>query len=88
MPNIPRAADIAVMGGILGMAVGRIGDVINGEHFANDTDLPWGVVYTHPNSPSFIRFNGQPHAQHPAVAYEMIGDLVIFGILLVYLPAG
>lgn len=82
VPNIPRAADIAVMGGILGMAVGRIGDVINGEHFADETSLPWGVVYTNENSPSFIRFNGQPIVQHPAVAYEMIGDLVIFGILL------
>src|SRR3989304_6326844 len=30
LPNIPRAADIAAMGGILGMATGRIGDVING----------------------------------------------------------
>jgi phosphatidylglycerol:prolipoprotein diacylglycerol transferase len=82
VPNLPRGADIAVMGGILGMAVGRIGDVINGEHFASDTDLPWGVVYTDPNSPSFIRYNGQHIIQHPAVAYEMIGDIFIFGILL------
>jgi phosphatidylglycerol:prolipoprotein diacylglycerol transferase len=80
VPNIPRGADIAVLGGILGMAVGRIGDVINGEHFASPTDLPWGVVYTHPNSPSVIAQVEQP--QHPAVAYEMIGDIVIFGILL------
>ena len=82
VPNLPRGADIAVMGGILGMAVGRIGDVINGEHFADETDLPWGVVYTDPNSPSFIHFNGQRIVQHPAVAYEMIGDIFIFGILL------
>jgi len=80
VPNLPRGADIAVMGGILGMAVGRIGDVINGEHFASDTDLPWGVVYTHANSPSVIANVTQP--QHPAVAYEMIGDVVIFGALL------
>ena len=80
VPNLPRGADIAVVGGILGMAVGRIGDVINGEHFASDTDLPWGVVYTDPSSPSVIARVMQP--QHPAVAYEMIGDIVIFGILL------
>ncbi|HEV8575392.1 MAG TPA: prolipoprotein diacylglyceryl transferase [Dehalococcoidia bacterium] len=82
VPNIPRGADIAAMGGILGMAVGRIGDVINGEHFASDTELPWGVRYTHADSPSFIRFSGPNEVQHPAVAYEMIGDIVIFGILL------
>jgi len=84
VPNIPRGADIAVMGAILGMAVGRIGDVINGEHFASDSTLPWAVRYTDPASPSFLREQQgllvQP--QHPAVAYEMIGDLVIFGILL------
>lgn len=35
---------------ILGQAVGRIGDFINGEHFANASDLPWAFRYTHPNS--------------------------------------
>ncbi len=82
VPNIPRGADIAAMGGILGMAVGRIGDIINGEHFASDTDLPWGVVYTNSASPSVIHFGPNAAPQHPAVAYEMIGDIVIFGILL------
>jgi phosphatidylglycerol---prolipoprotein diacylglyceryl transferase len=82
VPNIPRGADIAAMGGILGMAVGRIGDIINGEHFASETDLPWGVVYTHSSSPSVIHFGPNAPPQHPAVAYEMIGDIVIFGILL------
>ena len=85
LPNIPRAADIAAMGGIMGMAVGRIGDVINGEHFAKSTDLPWGVTYTNPNSPSYLRFGGATEVQHPAVGYELLGDLVIFALLaLIY----
>src|SRR3972149_1439707 len=33
VPNLPRGTDIAAIGGIVGMAVGRIGDIINGEHF-------------------------------------------------------
>jgi phosphatidylglycerol:prolipoprotein diacylglycerol transferase len=78
VPNIPRGADIAAIGATVGMAVGRIGDIINGEHFAESTDLPWGVVYTDPDSPSFLRFGPNAAAQHPAVAYEMIGDLFIF----------
>jgi len=82
LPDIPRAADIAAMGGIMGMAVGRIGDVINGEHFAKSTDLPWGVRYTDPNSPSYLVFGGPDMVQHPAVAYELIGDLAIFAVLL------
>lgn len=77
VPNIPRGMDIASIGGILGMAIGRIGDIINGEHFARASDLPWAVVYTDSDSPSYLKA-----AQHPAVAYELIGDLVIFLMLL------
>lgn len=68
--------DLGAVGLILSQAIGRIGDIINGEHFSAYTSLPWGFVYTHPNSPSF----GKP-AQHPAVAYEMLWDLAIFGLL-------
>ncbi len=82
VPNIPRAADIAAIGAILGMGIGRIGDIINGEHFSKTTDLPWGVVYTNVNSPSYIRFGPAALAQHPAVGYELIGDLVIFAALI------
>ena len=84
VPNIPRGADIAVMGAILGMATGRIGDIINGEHFAESTSLPWGVSYTNANSPSFMQelagLLQQP--QHPAVAYELLGDVAIFLVLV------
>ena len=83
LPNITQAADIAAMGGIIGMAVGRIGDVINGEHFAKATDLPWGVRYTDPHSPSYLAFGGPDMVQHPAVAYELLGDLAIFAVLVV-----
>lgn len=84
VPNIPRGADIAAMGAILGMATGRIGDIINGEHFAEPTSLPWGVSYTHSGSPSFMQelagLLQQP--QHPAVAYELLGDVAIFLVLV------
>ena len=69
-------ADQIAPGLILAQAIGRIGDIINGEHFSTPTGLPWGIIYTHPNSPSY----GLPPA-HPAVAYELLMDLLIFGIL-------
>jgi phosphatidylglycerol:prolipoprotein diacylglycerol transferase len=76
--RLPAAAgaDAAVFGMLAGLAIGRIGDIINGEHFAKTSDLPWAVTYSHPDSPGFFRA-----PQHPAVAYELIGDLVIMGIL-------
>ncbi len=72
LPNIGHLADIAAPALLIAMAIGRIGDVINGEHFASFTDLPWGVVYTHPDSPGINRA-----ASHPAVAYELIFDLLL-----------
>ncbi len=69
-------ADLTAPGLILAQAIGRIGDVINGEHISTITEMPWGVVYTHPNSYAF----GLPPT-HPAVAYELLFDLVIFGLL-------
>ena len=73
---IRAGLDAAAFGAILGQGIGRIGDVINGEHFANASDLPFAAVYTHANSPSFGR-----DPQHLAVGYELLGDLLIFGLL-------
>ena len=44
------ALDAAAPGMLLGQTVGRIGDVINGEHFAKASDLSWAFRYTHPNT--------------------------------------
>lgn len=51
-PNFPRwmALDAAAPGMILGQMVGRIGDFINGEHFAKASDLPWAFRYTNPST--------------------------------------
>jgi len=69
-------ADIAAPALLLSQAIGRVGDIINGEHFASATDLPWGVIYTHPNSPGFALA-----ASHPAVAYELLMDLALLAVL-------
>lgn len=76
LPKIGHLADITAPALLVAMAIGRIGDIINGEHFATATSLPWGVVYTHPDSPGF----GRP-ATHPAVAYELLFDLVLLAAL-------
>lgn len=50
--QFPRwmALDAAAPGMLLGQAVGRFGDVINGEHFARASDLPWAFRYTNPHT--------------------------------------
>jgi phosphatidylglycerol:prolipoprotein diacylglycerol transferase len=65
--------DTTVIGIALGLAIGRIGDIINGEHHAAAcAGLPWCVGYTHPAT------LGQPGPVHPVVAYDLLWDLVIF----------
>jgi phosphatidylglycerol:prolipoprotein diacylglycerol transferase len=62
---------------MIGLAVGRIGDVINGEHHGTPTTAPWGVEYVNPST------LGQPgQVVHPEVAYEMILTLAILALLL------
>ncbi|MDE2745616.1 MAG: prolipoprotein diacylglyceryl transferase [Chloroflexota bacterium] len=95
-PNFPKwvALDVAAPGMILGQAVGRFGDFVNGEHFANASELPWAFRYTHPltdgpwSAPGvddWYRgsrgFEGEaPVAVHPvAGGYEPILDFMILG---------
>jgi phosphatidylglycerol:prolipoprotein diacylglycerol transferase len=63
---------------ILGQAIGRIGCFFNGDAYGYPTRLPWGLVYS-PESPAGQMFPGQP--LHPTQLYEMVLNLIIFGIL-------
>ncbi|MGE0601164.1 MAG: prolipoprotein diacylglyceryl transferase [Dehalococcoidia bacterium] len=86
--------DNAAYGLILGQGIGRIGDLINGEHLADKTDLPWGVKYLNPGSPQYQWWLDHPdpskplkpldtYAVHPvAGGYELLGDFAILAILL------
>ena len=73
-----KLLDAVSLPALIGLAVGRIGDVINGEHHGTPTSLPWGVRYINPHT------LGQPGSVvHPEVAYEMILTL---GLVLLLLP--
>lgn len=76
---VGKLADLTSPALLLSQAIGRIGDIINGEHCATATSMPWGFVYTHPDSPAFSCFANLRDATpptHPAVLYEMIWDLL------------
>src|SRR5712691_3718110 len=67
-----------LFGAMIGLAIGRVGDVINGEHHGTPTTLPWGVQYVNPDT------LGEPgKVVHPEVAYEM---LLTIGLLALLLP--
>ena len=77
--SVGHLADIAAPALLIGQAVGRIGDVINGEHLAKTTDLPWGFIYSHYASRSNAQYG--LIASHPAVAYEIIWDMVVLAVI-------
>jgi len=62
----------------LGFAIGRIGDIINGEHHATACTPPEGlcVGFTHPDT------LGQPGPVHLVVAYDMVWDLSAVALTL------
>jgi len=73
--------DAAAPGMLLGQGIGRIGDLINGEHHADPSNLPWAVRYTHPNTLGELGV-----AVHPtAGGYELLGDFLILAALLLVL---
>jgi len=70
-------ADVTAPGIILAQAVGRVGCTLNGCCYGLPTSLPWGIVYTHPDSLAPLGI-----AIHPAQLYELTYNLIVFGVLL------
>src|SRR6266540_4116197 len=74
---IGGTADAAAPGIGLGFAIGRIGDIINGEHHSNPCEgFGLCVGYTHPAT------LGQAGPVHLVVAYEMVWNLIGVGLAL------
>ena len=70
-------ADVVAPGIILAQAVGRVGCLLNGCCYGVETHLPWGIVYSSPDSlcPIGVVF-------HPTQLYEIIYNLLVFGLLV------
>ena len=82
--------DFAAPAMLAGQAIGRIGDIVNGEHCSKATDFFFGWYFSNPNSPGYscvVRSENYSNghfppgtdpstAVHPAVAYEFIWDIL------------
>ena len=69
-----KVVDAAGPANAIGFAIGRIGDIINGEHHAVASNLPWAVTYVNERT-----LGEAGKAVHPEVAYEMLWNLLVFG---------
>lgn len=67
-----RFADTVALGGILGLAIGRIGCTMNGDSYGTPTSLPWGLTYSHIDAVADPFVKG-----HPAPVYEIMWILII-----------
>lgn len=72
-----RYLDALAAGFPLGMAVGRVGDLILGEHYGRPTDLPWGVAYTDPDAA--VPRTGI--AYESGALYEIVAAALIFALI-------
>lgn len=75
--SFARVADLFAPAIPIGAAIGRTTCGLAGMDYGTPTNLPWGVVYTNPNS--YAPADGI--SRHPVQFYELFGDLIIAGIL-------
>lgn len=80
-------ADIIVPGVALAQAIGRWGNYFNQEAFGQPTTLPWGIPISVQRQQEVAGVdqarNWGPNTRfHPTFAYEMIWDLLNFGLLM------
>lgn len=69
--------DALAAGFPLGLAVGRIGDVISGEHHGAPSDAPWAIRYTHPDAE--VPLTGV--AYQSGALYEVVLGLAMLAVI-------
>jgi phosphatidylglycerol:prolipoprotein diacylglycerol transferase len=72
-----RFLDTAALFAVVGQFFGRIGNIINGDVIGYQTSLPWGFIYTNPDS--FAPRHDV--AYQPAAVYEAIINIILFVIM-------
>lgn len=73
---VGKLADATAPALLIAQTIGRIGDVINGEHITRLTSMPGRLVYTHPQSPAF-GLTGQ----YPVIELEMLWNMIALVIV-------
>jgi phosphatidylglycerol---prolipoprotein diacylglyceryl transferase len=77
---VARFLDCAAVGLPLAQIVGRFANIINADTWGSPTDLPWGFVYTNPNTMLPRDLLGV--ATHPTPVYEQLWLIVAFAVVL------
>jgi phosphatidylglycerol:prolipoprotein diacylglycerol transferase len=88
---VGKLMDLSAPALLIAQTIGRVGDIINGEHCSKETGLPWGWYFKDPQSPgqSCIIEDQQEYfgsaseltPVHPTVVYEMIWNIAVLAVL-------
>ena len=69
-----QVSDLVIVTAPIGLALGRLGNFINGELYGRVTDVPWAMVFP----------GGGPLPRHPSQLYEfLLEGVVLFTVLWV-----
>jgi len=71
-------ADLTAPALLYAQTIGRVGDIINGEHCAKAADFFLSFMWTHPNSPARLCANQEVH---PVIIYEMGWNMIVLALL-------
>lgn len=74
---VARVADLAAPAIVLGLIVGRLGCLINGDAYGGPAALPWSIMYVHPDA--LMPDLGE--ATHPYPLYEIAWNVVLLGAI-------
>ena len=77
-------ADLTAPAMLLVQSIGRLGDIVNGEHCAQAWDFAFGFIWTNPASDAgnCDRYgSGIGVSVHPVIAYEMIWNMLSLFII-------
>jgi phosphatidylglycerol:prolipoprotein diacylglycerol transferase len=74
-----RVLDCGALAFPVAQLIGKSANIINGDTWGRATDLPWGIIYTNPNS--FIPDSLLGIATHPTPIYEQIWLVVVIVVL-------
>lgn len=68
----------------IGQIIGKFANIINGDTWGYQTNLPWGFKYVNPHAFLPADLRGIP--THPTPVYEQLWLLAVLGVLLYLVP--
>lgn len=74
-------ADLTAPALLFTQSIGRLGDIVNGEHCSKGTDFILGFQWINPSSAARLCSAGFESAVQPAIMYEMLWAMVVLVII-------